>query len=244
MNTAKSVGRMIGALLLVQATVGFLMNFVLLAPAIAPPGFLTNAAANAVQVNLAALLLLVSGALWVAMAITALPAFRQYSHAMALWFLALAVISFSSLVAESIAVRSLLSLSQEYAKAGAADVALFQGLGVLARSVRNSAHYTNLLVGGGSLLVLYSLLFRFALVPRALSAFGLFTVVLMITGALIPLFGYRTVMLMFMPMGLSHLALALWLLAKGFAERHRPFRAETLGAEPPQRASASHGAGR
>ena len=50
----------------------------------------------------------------------------------------------------------------------------------LIRSVRNSAHYTNLLVSGGSLLVLYTVLFRFALIPRAVSAFGLATVALLI----------------------------------------------------------------
>jgi hypothetical protein len=59
----------------------------------------------------------------------------------------------------------------------------------------------DLLLGGGALLVFYSALFRFALIPRALSVFGLATVVLMMTGAVIPLLGYPTVMLMFMPMG-------------------------------------------
>jgi hypothetical protein len=38
----------------------------------------------------------------------------------------------------------------------------------------------NLLVSGGSLLVLYTVLFRFALIPRTLSAFGLATVALLI----------------------------------------------------------------
>jgi len=53
---------------------------------------------------------------------------------------------------------------------------------MLIRSVRNSAHYMNLLVSGGSLLILYTVLFRFALIPRVLSAFGLATVALLIPG--------------------------------------------------------------
>src|SRR5688572_10654207 len=234
MSAAKSAGRTIGVLFFVQTAVAPVVNFVLLGPAlIAPPGFLVNAAANSMQVNLVVLLLLVTGALWVGIAVTALPVIRQYSRPTALWFLALAVISFSGIVIEGLAVRSLLALSQEYAKADPANLALFQAAAAAARSLRNSAHYTNLLVSGAAFLVLYIALFRFALIPRLLSALGLATAVLLIAGALIPLFGQRTMMLMFMPMGLSQLALVLWLMIKGFEERHHRFRAETPGAQLP-----------
>lgn len=68
--------------------------------------------------------------------------------------------------------------------------------------------------------MLYSLLYRFALVPRALAAFGLITVVLHFTGITLPLFlGYRSLTLMGATMALSHIALALWMMAKGFEER-------------------------
>lgn len=66
----------------------------------------------------------------------------------------------------------------------------------------------------------YSLLYRFAVVPRALAAFGLLTVMLHFTGIVLPLFlGYRSVTLMGATMALSHTALALWLMVKGFKER-------------------------
>jgi Domain of unknown function (DUF4386) len=221
MRAAKSVGRIIGLLFLVQMVVAPVVNFVLLAPATtAPPGFLANAASYPTQVNVAVLLSLLTGALSVGIAITALPLFRQYSHAMAIWFLALAVISFSGLIVEGIAVRSMLALSLEYAKADAANVALFQAPAAVVRAVRNSAHYTNFLVSGGSLIVFYGVLFRFRLIPRALSAFGLIAVVLLLAGAVIPLLGHRTVMLMFMPIGLSQVALVLWLMTRGFEDRH------------------------
>ena len=51
-----------------------------------------------------------------------------------------------------------------------------------------------------------------------MSAFGLATVALLIAGGVIPLLGHRTVMQMFMPMGLSQLALVLWLIARGFKD--------------------------
>jgi hypothetical protein len=42
-----------------------------------------------------------------------------------------------------------------------------------------------------------------------------------------------------MPMALSHLALALWLMIKGFEERRHPFRAGPLETDLP-RASVEH----
>ena len=235
MSDAKTVGRLLGALLVVQAAALILVHGVLLPPAIAvPPGFLANAAASSAQVTVAVLLLLVTGALQVGIAITAFPVFRRHSHAMALWFLALGVVTLSAVAVEAIGLRSMLSLSQEYATANAADAGLFQAPAALARSVRNGAHYTYLLVTGGWLFVLYGVLFRFALVPRALAAFGLVAEVLLITGAIVLLSGQGAVTLLIMPNGLSYLALTPWLMAKGFEERDHPFRDEAPVAELPR----------
>jgi hypothetical protein len=64
--------------------------------------------------------------------------------------------------------------------------------------------------------VMYAVLYRFALVPRALAAFGVGAVVLQIVAVAMPLFGQGIVFLLLGPLGLSQLALALWLIAKGF----------------------------
>lgn len=57
---------------------------------------------------------------------------------------------------------------------------------------------------------------------------------LLITGAMMLLSGQSIDTLLLMPNGLSYLALAPWLMAKGFEERHHPFRAGTPDAEPPR----------
>jgi hypothetical protein len=68
--------------------------------------------------------------------------------------------------------------------------------------------------------LLYSVLYRFALVPRMVAVFGLITVMLHFTG--IPLrgfLGYTLVTPMGVPMAVSHITLATWLSIKGFPER-------------------------
>jgi len=188
METGKSVGRIVGILLLAQIAVAFLAQFVLLAGVKAPPGFLANAAGSALQVRVSALLWFVASALTVAVAIAALPVFRQYSERMALLYLALSVLGLSTSASDNVATLNMLSLSQEYAKAGAANE-LFQALGAMARSALYAAHYINILVGGTTAFVLVCILFRFVLVPRALAAFALATFPIQMTAAAMQLLG-------------------------------------------------------
>lgn len=65
-----------------------------------------------------------------------------------------------------------------------------------------------------------------------MAAFGMAAALRQITAVTLPLLGYRVVFLLIMPLGVSHLALALWLMAKGFDERHDLVRAEGHRAEP------------
>jgi hypothetical protein len=161
---------------------------------------------------------MVAGALGTAIAITALPVFRKHSETMALWFLALAIAALALAVVENGRVMSLLSLSQAYAASGATDPAAFEGLrGVVAAS-RNWAHFTHIVVGGTTFLVFYATAFRFALIPRALAAFGIAAVALQIATVARPFFGGRVVFELLAPAGVAHLALALWLITKGFRD--------------------------
>lgn len=219
MESAKNVGRVVGLLVLLQSLGGAVMNFALMRPVIAAPGFLVNAAEHPMQVSLAVMLGLVLGALSVGIAITAWPVFRQHSRAMALWFLALTIVGFSLAAFEAVANLSMLSLSQAHAKAAPADAAMFQGLKGVVGSVRNGAHYIGLICAGAMVFVLYGVLYRFALVPRALAALGLIAVLLQLVAVTMPVFGHRIMFQLIAPLGLTHLALTLWLLAKGFANR-------------------------
>jgi hypothetical protein len=219
MKSTKSVGRLIGMLLFVQLA-GLIVPFVLLHPlTTGPRDYLANAAWASFQIKVAVFLLFANCALTIGIAIAAWPVFRQYSEAMALLLVAVSVIMFSLQAVDNAHILSMLSLSQQYAQAGGPDE-LFQTLAAVVGSTRRWAHYSELLVIDAWILVFYSLLYRFAVVPRALAAFGLLTVMLHFTGIVLPLWlGYRSVTLMGATMALSHTALALWLVAKGFTER-------------------------
>jgi hypothetical protein len=219
MTNARTVGQVAGTLLLVQGIGGALTNFVLLDAAFAPPGFLVSAASHASRVGASAVLGIFIGAFATALAITVFPLFKKYSERMALALLALATAALALAVVENGTVMSMLSLSKAYAASNASDPAAFEGLrGVVAAS-RNWAHFTHLVVGGSIFLVLYATLFRFALVPRALAALGMAAFVLQMATVSLPFFGGRVIFPLLAPAGIANLALAVWLLTKGFSDK-------------------------
>lgn len=230
MTSAKRVGRIIGMLLLVHLATGLIVPYVLLLPLTTlPAGFLETAAGMSAQVRLNVLLLFVGGAVSVGISVAAWPAVRERSYRLGLWLLALAVVNFTLQLVENGHWLSMLSVSQAYAEAGAADAGLFQSLGIVVRSAFKWAHYSHILVVVGWLFTLYCLLFRCAMVPRAVAAIGMVASVLQFTGITLPAFaGYRMPFpeLFGMPLGLANLVLAVWLMAKGFKEPYA-----TPGAE-------------
>ena len=219
MTNARNAGRMVGALMIAQGIGSYVTNFALLRPVLAPPGSLVNAAPHALEVGLSAVLGILTGAIVLAIAITVLPVLRQFSERMALSFVAMGAVALSLAAVENGTLMSLLSLSKAYAASGAADPAAFEGLrGVVAAS-RNWAHFTHITIGGATLLIFYVALYRFALVPRALAAIGLIAVALQLTTVTRPFFGGEVTFFLLAPLGLANLAVALWLLIKGLADK-------------------------
>ncbi len=237
-KTEKSTGRIVGMLLLVHLAVGLTVPFILLDRAgirgRGSAGFLANAAASAGQIRAAVLLLFLGSSLAIAITIAAWPVFRRYSIAMTLWLVALAIAAFSLQSVDNGALLSMLSLSQQYVESGSAKTELFQSLALVVTYARRWAHFTSLLVAVSWVLLLCALLYHFRLVPRALAAFGLVGCVLQITGVTLrALLGYPPEMRLALPLAPAWVALSLWLLIKGFDERHRriPSEAPELQAE-------------
>jgi hypothetical protein len=218
MRSARDTGRIIGLLLFFQLA-GLIVPFVLLHPlTTGPENYLVNAAGSASQIKLAVLLLFANCFLTIAIAITALPALRRSSEAMALWLLVASVIMFSAQALDNVQILSMLSLSQRYGQTTGPDQ-LWQSFAAVVGTTRRWAHYSWLLLIDCWIFSLYSILFRFVLVPRLLASFGLGTVILHFTA--IPLRGFLDLSLVTqlgVPMAFSHIALATWLVAKGFSD--------------------------
>src|SRR5213592_4744739 len=200
------VGRLVGVLLLAHLAGGLIVPLIMLHPLVSPPGVAT-------QVRAAVLLFFVGSAMAIAVASAGWRVFRRYSSAMALWLVALAVAAFSLQAVDNAHILSMLSLSQEYVSAGAAKAELFQGVALVVGAARKWSHYTFLLTVGCWILLLFTLLYRFRLVPRPLAAFGMIGAVLQIAGvSLRGLLGYSPEVRLAMPLAPAYVLLAVWLM--------------------------------
>ena len=220
MPSAKRLGRTIGLALLVQGVLTPPVYAALLPPVTAPT-FLATAAAHATSIRAALVLSLILSTITLGVALAVLPIARQHSERLAIGYVAVTALGMATMAAETIAFRNLLALSLEYAKP-AAPRELLQSIGAVAYSTAIQTHFTNLLTGHGSLLLLYVILFRLALVPRVLAIAGVIAGVIGIADVAQPLLGSHFSFFWVLPAGLCLFALIARLVVKGLDDRPSP----------------------
>jgi hypothetical protein len=219
MLSARGRGRLVGGLVLLQLA-GLIVPFVLLLPVVTAPGaYLATASGSSTRIRAGVLLLLVNGAVTVAISISAWPVLRRTSEALALWLVVLGALILGVQIVDNVYVLSMVSLSQMHAAAGAATDSLRE-VAIATGTTRRWAHLSELLVIDAWILVLYLSLIRARALPRLLSAFGLLTLASHFAAIPLPGFlGFPSVTEAGMPMALSHIATAGWLVAKGLGPR-------------------------
>lgn len=219
METSTSVARTLGVLLLLHLVIGLITPFIILHSITGSRGFLATAADNAAQVRIAIFLLMIGSAMAIAVSAAAQPLLRRYSSNLAFWLLSLSIAAFTLQAVDCGRILSMLSLSQHYAASGSPNSELFQSLAIVVGSARKWAHYTYLLVAVTWILLLFTVLFHYHLVPRALAAFGIIASLMQIGGVTIrSMLGYSPETRLAMPLAPVYIALALWLIFKGLRE--------------------------
>jgi hypothetical protein len=223
MSSLQSVGRraavVIGILILAQMAGSALVNFFAEAPLFDGAGFLVNAASHSQQIGATVFLAVALEASWVAIAILAFPVLAERSLRSGLALFAVSIVCLVIGVIENSAVMSMVSLSQAYAAATPADRTQLEAVRVAVASARNWPHLFGRMFDGLAALTFYIALFRFALVPRTMTGLGMIAVASMLTGLAMPFFGHPVIFPMLAALGLTQLALAIWLIAKGFDGR-------------------------
>jgi len=215
-NNAISAG-----VLFIVATVVGLLSLPLLGP-MKTTNYLVDVSTNASQIATAALLLFIGGAAAIGIAISLYPVLKKYNEG-----LALGAVGFRTVegVLDFVAVIFLLlliTLSQQFVKAGAPDSSYFQTLGVLLYKGYRWVGSVGMLLAFAIGHLLYNIIFyRTKLVPRWISVWGLvcgilttLSCVLAMVG-LIPVFGTEQLVLA-LPIAPQEMVLAVWLIVKGF----------------------------
>ena len=217
MNTNKTA-RIVGALFLFSNVTFILGAIAFVEPILSAPDYLTLISANRAQVILGVLLELINGVAYVGIAVLMFPILRQRCESMALGYAGFRVTEFVMQILTDISPLSLLSLSEEFVRAGAVEASFFQALSTLLLAERHWAFQMVSITLGLGALMFYSMLYQSRLIPRFISVWGLIGALAVLATAMLDTFGISPGSLEFLGvlMLLNELFLGVWLIVKGF----------------------------
>ncbi|MCJ7488980.1 MAG: DUF4386 domain-containing protein [Thermoplasmata archaeon] len=212
---------MIVGVLFIVATVAGMMAAVFTGPILDDPDYLANTSANENEVILGALLMLIMGVAVVSIAFMIFPILKKVNEGLALGYVCLRTLECVVFVVGVMSLLSLLTLSQEYVAAEAPDATSFETQGaILLAQLDWSSIPADIVFGLGCLMVYY-LLYQSKLVPRPLSVWGFIGGIFMLAAAVLGAFGVIGALdtpsiLLNLPIAVLEMALAVWLIVKGF----------------------------
>jgi Domain of unknown function (DUF4386) len=234
----------IAGVLFITATVASLLS-VPFEASMNAPNYLVSVAANANQVTLGALLKFVAAAASASIAIALYPLLRKYHEGLALGAVGFRLIEGVFYIVGVMGLLVLVTVSQEFVKAGAANASSFQTLGVV---VVAGYHWVgnvgSLLAFGLGALMYYAIFYQARLVPRWLSVWGLVGATLCLVAGICVMFGLisplSTVQVVLaLPIAVQEMVLAVWLIVRGFKSSAIASLSAKNEAQPPLAADSA-----
>jgi hypothetical protein len=220
MNTNRKTAIIVGVLFL-TATVTGILGESLTGSTVNAPDYLISVYPNRTQVVIGVLISFILGLAVVGIAVLLFPILKKHNEPLALGYVSIRTAEFAILLVWSISPLLLVTLSQEYIKAGDPDASNFQTLGAVLIALRYWAWRSVYILNGVLTLMLAYLLYQSKLVPRSISVLGLIGGAVLLLGTSLAMFGLIDVdqgagMLVVLPGGLFELILPIWLIVKGF----------------------------
>lgn len=227
--------------LLILCTVSSILRAAPLGSTLDAPDYLDQLATSDSRAVLTALIEFVWAATAAGIAIALYPVIRKHNRALALGSVAGRLAEGIFVLIGSLSLLALLTVSQQSQVAGAASPT-FRAAGDTLLAVRAwTDGFVTLLAFSTGVLLDYYVLYSARLIPRWLSGWGLagaaLAVVTTVYSGFIQDFGFSTVnTVLYLPIGIQEMVLAVWLLVKGFnlssgdATDERMERAELVGS--------------
>lgn len=213
-------------ILYIAATAGGVLSVVFSGPLMDKPLNLTEIAASANQVILAAFFELVMAVTVAGIAFMIYPILKQDADndtkkGLTVWYVSTRLTEGALFFIGVLFVLSLLKLSQEFVLAGAAaDVSWYQNTGMLLIAMSEYAWMLGQCIFCIGAAMFYYLLYVSGRIPRWLSVWGFIAAPLMFIASFLPVFGEDPnsllSTLLYIPMALQEMVMAVWLIVKGF----------------------------
>ena len=205
--------------LFILATVFGAITALIYNPILGVPDYLASIAANQNRIILGIVLYFAMALCCAGIGLSLFPVLRKYSEGVAIGTAGFRVIEAVLQILGALFMVFLLALSRQYVLAGSPASSQFQVLGAVIQAgndwIGNSAM---LLCWGVAAVMYYSLFYRYRLMPRWISLWGLIGIALTIIVSLLTMFDPKFVSLQpaFAPIAVQEMVMAVWLIVKGF----------------------------
>lgn len=220
MNTYRK-SAIVAGVLYISGTVAGILGLTFSAPLRDAQNLLTNVAANANQVRIATLFMMLMSLSLAMIPIVLYPVLRRHNEALAIGYVIFrGAIETAGHFVTPVIWLLLLALAQIYTQAGDVTASAFQVQGALLQQAGRLSSLAGIVFCLGALMF-YTVLVQSRLVPRWISVWGLAAVMPYLAAEALALFALldpvsTTASLLYLPLAVQEMVLAVWLIAKGF----------------------------
>lgn len=180
------------------------------------PDHLSNVAANAMQLRIGAILMLINSLVVAGIGVLMLRVARPHGEVIAFGYLGARLVESVVLAVGVVFLLLQIPLGREYQEAGAAGAASLQVLSSLSIQGNDSAYQIAMIALGLGSVSFWFLFYRSRLVPRVLAVWGIVGYAIFLSGAVLEILGSEVGLVLSIPGGLFEMSLGIWLIVKGF----------------------------
>jgi hypothetical protein len=218
MNSTRKIAVITGVIFIIATFAGPILATPL-TPVLTGTDYLTRISVQPNQVAGGVLLWIIAAFTSAGIAIAMYPVLKERNAGLALGSVIFRTIEAAFYMIGVVSLLSLLTLSQQFRTAGAADRTSLRAIGNLLVSVRDHAALLAVFAFCVGAFMYYYLLFQSRLIPRWLSGFGIVAIILMSTACVLALFSGNRItsyIPLAAPIGVQEMILGVWLIVKGF----------------------------
>ena len=218
MNTNRKTAVITGVVFIIATFMGPILATPLL-PDLTGTDYLARVSAHPNQVAAGVLLSIIAYLACAGIPVVMYPVLRKWNAGLALGSVIFRTIETAFYMVALVGLMSLVTLSQQFRTAGDADSTSLLAIGNLLVSVRDHAALLAVFAFCLGAFMYYCLFFQSRLIPRWLSGFGIFAIILMMTACVLALFSGNRItsyIPLAAPIAVQEMVLAVWLIVKGF----------------------------
>jgi hypothetical protein len=219
MYTQKTAARIFGVLFLVSF-LAYGTGAGVIQSIVSAPDILSNVYASTTLIVVSALLMgVVHTVTNVGLPVVLRPVLKPRSETLYLGYLSAAIVATVSLLVGVIFLLLLLPLSDAYMRSGSAVAGQAETMAILLREANYYSYNFGMAIWSLGGLMFCFILYRYKLIPRLMSVWGIVGYAVFLSGCILAIFGLDFGLIHTAPGALFEVSLSLWLIAKGFNSR-------------------------